>query len=178
MRTRMPALALLLGLALCWPATSRAQNGQQQQQQQDAQELNMRAYVELMRANLRANRSNIVAAVMQFSDEDAKKFWPIYREYEYELSKLGDLRVGIIEDYVANYNKMTDAMADSLVERSIDYEAKRTALKRKYYKKIKAALSAYTAGRFYQVENQIQTLTDLQIASRLPVVSQQEEGIQ
>lgn len=180
MRTKTPALALFLGLVLCLCATGNAQS-QQQQQEQQSEELNIRAYVELLRSNLRDNRRNVIAAVMQFSNEDAVKFWPIYAQYEKELDKLGDMRVKLIEDYVANYNNMTDATADNLVNRSLEFEARRTALKRKYYAKFKAALSAYTAGRFYQVENQLQMLTDLQIAARLPIVSKaqgsaQEEG--
>lgn len=49
-------------------------------------------------------------------------------------------------------------------------ESKRIDLKKRYYTKIELALSARTAARFFQVENQILMLLDLQMASMLPVV--------
>lgn len=148
----------------------------QAQDSQETQDLNMRAYIELMRSDLRANKSNVIAKVMQFSEEDAAKFWPIYREYELELARLGDLRLKIIEDYTANYDTLTDKVADDLVHRALDFEAQRNKLKRKYYEKVKIALTPIVAARFYQVEHQILLLIDLQIASSLPVVSKEQEN--
>jgi hypothetical protein len=166
---RLGSCLILLASLLLLPALARAQD-----QQNDTQELNTRAYVELMRSDLRANASNIVARVMNFSDVDAAKFWPIYREYELQRSKLGDERFKIIEDYAANYDNMTDQMADSLVKRVLDLEIQHTKLKREYYEKFKAALSPIVAARFFQVENQIELLIDLQIASDLPILAQQQ----
>ena len=37
------------------------------------------------------------------------KFWPIYEEYDAELTKLNNLRVANIQDYARNYDQMTDA---------------------------------------------------------------------
>jgi hypothetical protein len=42
-------------------------------------------------------------------------------------------------------------------------------VKAKYYEKFKTALSAKTAARFLQVENQILLILDLQIAASLPI---------
>lgn len=164
MKTKVPGLALLVAFVLCLPGTGRTQN-----QQDQAQAQNIRAYVELLRSDLRDNKRNVIAAVMQFSDEDAVKFWPIYNQYESELEKLGNRRLKLLDDYIAHYNNLTNAVAEDLVQRSLELEAQRNMLKRKYYEKFSAALSPVTAGRFYQVENQIQLLLDLQIASRLPI---------
>ena len=49
-------------------------------------------------------------------------------------------------------------------------EKRRTKLKKKYFKKFEKALSAITAAKFIQVENQINLLIDLQIASDLPLI--------
>ena len=52
----------------------------------------------------------------------------------------------------------------------LDLEARRTALKQKYYAKVKAALSPIKAAQALQIENQIQLLVDLQVAASLPLV--------
>ena len=52
---------------------------------------------------------------MLLSAAAAAKFWPIYTEYEAELSKLNDQRVANIHEYALDYSQMTDAKADELI---------------------------------------------------------------
>src|SRR5512140_1074597 len=64
--------------------------------------LNLRAYTELLRADVKAKRVAIITEIMQFDDAEAATFWPIFREYDLALSKIGDERVRLIEDYIKN----------------------------------------------------------------------------
>jgi hypothetical protein len=135
----------------------------------DAREANLRAYTELLRSDLRSQKAAIITDVMNFTEEEDAKFWPIYREYETELSKINDDRIALIKEYADAYENMTDAIADKLARGALDLEARRHAVKVKYYDRFKSALSAKTAARFLQVENQILLILDLQIASSLPI---------
>ena len=54
--------------------------------------------------------------------------------------------------------------------KALELESRRTALKEKYYTRLKSALSPKTAARFLQVENQLLMIIDLQIAASLPIV--------
>jgi hypothetical protein len=58
-----------------------------------------------------------------------------------------------------------------MANKLMDIEQKRNDVKRKYYAKFKVALDPVVATEFLQVENQIEKLLDLQIASQLPVMS-------
>jgi hypothetical protein len=136
----------------------------------DDQEMNIRSYIELIRSDLKTNKMAVTAKVMQLNEADGAKFWPIYREYDAELTKLGDARLAMIREYTERYEQLTDKDAHSLALQALDLESKRTHLKRKYYQKFESALSARTAARFFQVENQLLMLIDLQVASILPVV--------
>ena len=107
---------------------------------------------------------------MEFTEAEDAAFWPIYRDYDAEMSKLGDERVGLIAEYAANYSKMTDAIAEKLAATALDLEARRQAVKAKCYDRVKKALSPRTALRFLQVEHQLQLLIDLQISASLPIV--------
>lgn len=51
-------------------------------------------------------------------------------------------------------------------------EDQRIAHNKKYYELMRKALPALLAVRFFQVENQIQLIVDLQIASNLPIVKE------
>jgi hypothetical protein len=135
----------------------------------DTREVNMRAYTELLRSDIRGQTSAIITEVMQFTEAEDAKFWPIYREFEAELAKINGERIALITDYADHYSALTDEVADKLARRALDLEARRQALKATYYDKIKAALSSKTAARFIQVENQILLLLDLQIAASLPL---------
>ena len=65
---------------------------------------------------------------------------------------------------------MTDQVADRLAHTALDLEARRNALKTKYYERLAAILPARSAARLLQVENQLLLLLDLQIAASLPVI--------
>jgi hypothetical protein len=135
------------------------------------EDLNLRAYIELLRTDVRKSKARVMGQVMQLDAEQAAKFWPIYREFETQLAKIGDGVMALIKDYTANYDKMTPETADNLAVRLLEIEGQRVALKKTDYGRIKTALDAITAMRFLQVENQLDRLTDLQIASQLPVVN-------
>jgi hypothetical protein len=166
----MLSISLLMALAvLAWPAMTSAQTAKPAPQD-DSRDLNLRAYGELLRSDLRSQKVAIITEVMEFSEAEDAKFWPVYREYEAELAKINDDRIALIKDYAKNYDSITDAVADRLALGALDLEGRRHTLKMKYYDKFKAALSAKTAAKFLQVENQILLLLDLQIAASLPTV--------
>jgi hypothetical protein len=133
-------------------------------------ELNLRAYTELLRADAKAKRVAIITEIMQFNDSEAATFWPLFRDYDYELSKIGDTKLQLITDYIKNYDDITNEKADELATGAFALEAQRAELKKKYFDIMKKALSARTAARFFQVENQIQQVVDLQISSNLPAL--------
>jgi hypothetical protein len=138
----------------------------------ETQEKNVQEYVELLRENVRQEKAELMGATMQLSADDAAKFWPIYAEYNAELTKVNDLRVANIEEYASTYNQMTDEKADELIKNAMQYQKLRSELLAKYYGRVKDSLGAITAARFAQVENQLLMIIDLQIASSLPLVGQ------
>jgi hypothetical protein len=132
-------------------------------------EQNINQYIDLMRKDVRSQKSAIMDTVMQLDPDQAAKFWPIYRDYDAELKKLNDLRVANIKEYAKSYNNLTDAKADELIQNSISYQKQRMDLLAKYYDRVKASLGAVAAARFVQVEQQLLLIIDLQIDSSLPI---------
>ncbi len=135
-----------------------------------AKSLNLSAYAELLRSDLRAQKVAILTQMMGFTEAEDAAFWPIYREYEVEMAKLGDERAALIAEYARNYSQLTDALAEKLGSQAIDLEARRQTVKARCYERVKKALPARTALRFLQVEHQMLLLIDLQISAALPIV--------
>ena len=135
-----------------------------------ATEQNVNTYIDLMRKDVRSQKSAIMDTVMQLDLDQAAKFWPIYRDYDAELKKLNDLRVANIKEYAKSYNNLSAAKADELIQNAISYQKQRMDLLAKYYGRVKESLGAVTAARFAQVEQQLLLIIDLQIDSALPIV--------
>lgn len=159
------AVTLAIALAAGAPLASA-----QQAKPDDSRDANLSAYVDLLRSDLRAQKVAIITEVMGFSEAEDAKFWPVYREYETQLTKINDEKLAAIREYAAKYDKLTDADADRIARAALDLEARRNTIKASYYDHLKAVLPAKTAARALQVENQILLLLDLQIAASLPVV--------
>jgi hypothetical protein len=127
-------------------------------------------YIELLRSDIKTQAKFIVSQAMKFSEEDASVFWPIYKEYEVELDKLGDRRIANIRDFANNYEKMTDLKADKIIEQAFNYQEERLKLKRNMYNKLKNKFNSSTAAKFIQLEHQIQLIVDLKINAELPLI--------
>lgn len=128
------------------------------------------AYVELLRSDVKTQRVAIITEVMQFSDSASAVFWPIYRDYEFEATKIGDDMLALIKDYAANYDSLSEEMAKDLAGRSLKIDEDRLKLRKKYFKRVEKALGSVTAAKYLQIENQIGLLIDLQIAQSLPLI--------
>ena len=149
----------------------QAAGGQSVPSPAETKTLNLTAYAELLRTDLRLQKVAIITEMMGFTETEDKAFWPIYRDYDAEMVKLGDERVALVAEYARVHEQLTDAAADELARKAIDLERRRQEAKAKCYERVKSALNGRTALRFLQVEQQIQLIVDLQIAAALPVAS-------
>ena len=169
--SRHPVLwAAVLALVVAAPGVAQQPAPAVTLPREEARERNLTAYVELLRSDLRAQKVAVITELMQLTEAEDKVFWPIYREYELEQSRLNDERLAGIETYAKVYDHITPATANDLAVKSLDLEARRTALKKTYYTKLAAVVSAMTAAKALQIENQIQLIIDLQVAASLPVL--------
>jgi hypothetical protein len=107
---------------------------------------------------------------MQFSPAESTAFWPVYRDYAREQHALAQKRLGVITEYARTVDNMNDSTADNLTQRMFQIEDETVALRRKYYPRFVKALGAKRAARFYQVDNRLTTMVNVQLASEIPLV--------
>jgi hypothetical protein len=106
---------------------------------------------------------------LELTDAQGSAFWPIYREYDTELSALGDRRIALIKTFAAKYGTMTDADASTFAKDYFALHKDRLKLREKYFDRVAKATSSVIAARFVQVETVVGNLIDLQIAAELPL---------
>ena len=68
----------------------------------------------LVREKVKADKKLFVAEVMDLTESEAKAFWPIYDNYQKELTKIYDRTMIMIRDYASNHQSMTNEVAKRL----------------------------------------------------------------
>ncbi len=136
------------------------------------QEPTIDSRIAVVRANMQADRTTLITAGMNFNDKEGAAFWPIYRQYEYERSRLDDRRAVVIKQYTQKYPNLNDAEAKAMADQMLDCESRQAELKKKYYKKFNKVLPALTVTKFFQLERRIDLLMDLQVEASLPPLTQ------
>jgi len=129
-------------------------------------------YLQLLRSDVNSVKIELVNSIMKLSAEDAKKFWPIYRDYENELGKLAVNRAELVTEFVQTHRDgaFDNAKAKDIAKRWFKSQRARLDLLEKFHGKIEKALTSMQAGQFLQIENQIGLFIDVAIASEMPSV--------
>jgi len=126
--------------------------------------------IQLARSNVQADKNDIIAHTMQFTQAESTAFWPVYSEYARDQQAIGNDRVQLIKDYAQNYDSIDGAKAKDMVQRMIAIENKTGQLRESYWPKFEKALGAKRAAKFYQVDNRLTLLVNLQLASEIPLI--------
>jgi hypothetical protein len=133
---------------------------------------NVYNYVQLLRSDMNSIKVDLINSIMKLSADDAKKFWPVYQEYENELSKLAINRTELVAEFVQAHKdgSFDNEKAKDIAKRWFKNQRDKLDLLEKYHGKIQEALSPVQAGQFLQIENQLGLFVDVAIASEMPTV--------
>lgn len=135
---------------------------------QDADQ-DMTSDIELTRASIQLRRQAIVTAVMDLTPKEADAFWPLYREYRLEMSKVGDRVAKLLVQYSEQYDTLTDAQAANIMKEWLSVEKAKTGVKSKYVSQFQKILPARKVMRFFQADNKLDAVLSAQLASVVPL---------
>ena len=169
-------LVMVSALLMCSVSVMGQQATQQATAQSapgaDAQANNIKDQdIEMLRANLRAQRKQIMAENMTLTADEATKFWPIFDQYRREAIKPNDERWAVIKEYAANYNTMTDPQAQDYMKRANAVDEQLLALRMKYVPIFEKVISAKKAALCYQIDRRIDLMINLQLSAQIPMVN-------
>ena len=128
--------------------------------------------MQILRDKIKADKKLLVAANMDLTEAEAKGFWPVYEEYQKDLTSINQ-RIGkLIESYAADYraNTLTDEKAKVLTEELVAIEHIDGALQQSYVKKLEGVLPAKKVLRYLQIENKIRAAVKYELAGSIPVI--------
>jgi hypothetical protein len=125
---------------------------------------------ELLKDKIRTDKKLVIATDMQFTEAEAKVFWPVYEGYQKEQAKLYERAKNLVGNYAKNYETMTDKMAKKLLDDFMSIESDRLKLKKEYLPKFRKVLSEKKVARYYQLENKIEAIVNYEVAKVIPLV--------
>jgi polyhydroxyalkanoate synthesis regulator phasin len=107
---------------------------------------------------------------MLLTETESARFWPLYDGYRDERQKIGDRRVRLITDFLAEENSMTEDEARTLANQDFAIERDSGELKAKWYKKMTKVLSERTVARFFHIDEKLDAAADIARAANIPLI--------
>ena len=158
----MKNLSIILVILFCGATFSQSENFET-------------GYIEILKKDIQTEAKKLVGENLEMTEEQAEIFWPLYDEYDAELLELSNERINVISSYMLDYYDLSNEKAQKLVNQAMDIEQKRLDLKKKYITKMNEVLPQKLVGKFFQIDNYLQTLITIQRQSTIPFIKTEEE---
>ncbi|MGE3312222.1 MAG: hypothetical protein AB7O66_19840 [Limisphaerales bacterium] len=126
--------------------------------------------IEVIRGSLKADRKVVIAEAMQLTEPESAAFWPLYRDYRFEMDQLSDGLVKLVLEYADVYPAVAEDRAAQMLKDYLALEKNWASTRAKHLKKISKALPASKVLRFAQLENRLDLAVRLQLAGAVPLV--------
>lgn len=126
--------------------------------------------IKLIRQDIQSAKNDVIKDTMQFSEAEGTAFWPVYKQYAGEQRGIADKRFAIIVDYAKHVDDMSDADAHALTQRMLQVEDETQDLRKRYFPKFESILGGRRAAKFYQVDNRLTMIINVQLASEVPLI--------
>jgi hypothetical protein len=123
------------------------------------------------------SKQELVNAYMQLQEPQATPFWAMYDAYESERKALGQKRIMLLDEYVQNFETLSDAKADALVKSVSDNNIAFEKLFVKYYGKAKKIVGAVNAVKFMQLEGALYTAVKAETQNAIPFVGEIDRSV-
>jgi hypothetical protein len=127
--------------------------------------------LEIIHEKLKADKKLIVAKYMELTESEAKRFWPVYEEYQKDLQKINERLLNMLQSYASDYQgkSLTDEKAKKLLDEWIAIEQDEVKQRTAFAPKVVKALPAKKAARYLQIENEFRVLIKYDLAATVPL---------
>jgi len=123
-----------------------------------------------LRTALQGDKKAFVAATMGLSDAEAKKFWPIYADFQRDLDAANRKRSLALEGVIALNKPMSDLFARNLARDLIAADDAEARARKSMQSRMLKALPATKAVRYVQLESKIRAAYAYDLAAAIPLV--------
>lgn len=89
---------------------------------------------------------------LNLSADEAKKFWPVYNEMQLEIQKLHKEKRGRMRNIKENFNTMSDAELEKMINDELAFRQKELDIDKKYHERYKSILSVRKLALYYRAQ--------------------------
>ena len=131
--------------------------------------------MQALRAAVRADKKAFVASTLKLTAAEAKRFWPVYDNYQRILDSANQRRVVAVEALIALDKPISDLYARNLANElvatdEVEIKARRTLHNRLMRGVPTRILPPKKAARYLQLESKIRAVQAYDIAANIPLV--------
>ncbi len=128
--------------------------------------------MQILLEKVKTSKNLLVASNMDLTESEAKVFWPVYEEYQKDLTAVNQRIAKFIESYAADYRAktLTDEKAKKLIDEFVAIEQAEAWLKTSYVPKLSKVLPPKKVALYLQIESKIRALVKYQFPEGVPLV--------
>ena len=131
--------------------------------------------MQALRAAVRADKKAFVASTLKLTAAEAKRFWPVYDNYQRIVDSANERRVVAVEALIALDKPISDLYARNLANElvatdEVEIKARRTLHNRLMRGVPTRVLPPRKAARYLQLEAKIRAVLDYDIAATIPLI--------
>ena len=126
--------------------------------------------MEALRDAIQADKKAYISEYLHLTQAEGKEFWPYYNSYQFDLQKVNERLVKLINDYSKTYQNMSDQDAVKMVNEYLAIERDQLKLKELYFRTLRKTLPVKKVTRYMQLENKINALVRFELAKKIPLV--------
>jgi len=126
--------------------------------------------LQLLRHDIRQEKQKIIAQNLPMTESEAVKFWAVYQKYSAELKDINDERFSMLHNYSRDWRSMSNDDALIFMRRWLEVDEKVVQLRSKYLPLVRDVLPGKKAATFFQLDERISMMIDLEFASQLPLL--------
>ena len=126
--------------------------------------------LQMMRHDLRQQKQKLIAENLPMTESEAVKFWAVYKKYSDELKAINDEKFAMLHGYSQNWRSMSNDDSLIFMRRWLEIDEKVIQLRSKYLLPVRDALPGKKAATFFQLDERISMMIDLEFASQLPLL--------
>ena len=126
--------------------------------------------MQALRTAVKADKRAFVASVLNMTDAEGKKFWPLYATYQRALDAAIRQRNDVIVDLVGLDKPVSDPYAKLMIKGLIAADDAEIRARRSLQSGLMRALPPKKAARYLQLEAKIRAVQAYDIAIAIPLI--------
>ncbi|MFN2303336.1 MAG: hypothetical protein ACK2TV_06340 [Anaerolineales bacterium] len=119
---------------------------------------------------IKNKRKIFIEEIMELTPQEKEKFWPIYDEFESELSKIRIKRIELELKFIRNHENLSNAEALAMLKQRWRLDSDELKFKQAYADKFMQVFPGRKVVRFYQAEHKFDTAAIAGLYGNLPMI--------